>query len=334
MPESTKFPLIPAMPAIMSKSSITSVKNLTTNPSNNAKIWAGLITLYFIWGSTYLAIRFVVESVPPMLVSGMRTTLAGLILYSFGRFLGRHYTKPQRSHWKTAAITGLLMITVGNGAITLAARLVPSSFSALFGALVPVIMTLLVWYFTKKRPNSLIFFGCLLGITGVSLLMSLNHLALKGQEANLGWGIVLLLLGNLGWSLGVLLTSRAHVTLSPATMSGMQLMIGGAVSLLISTCLGELSLVHVESITLKSILSFLYLLSFGSLLGFSVFGWLTQNADPTLVATYTYVNPLVALTLGFLLAGESLNPLMLAAAFLIVGAVVLITRGKRETNDS
>lgn len=319
------------MRTITSKSSSSISPSVTTNyPSPNVNVWAGLITLYFVWGSTYLAIRLVVESVPPMLVSGLRTTLAGLILFSFGKFFGKNFVKPTFKDWKLATLTGLLMITIGNGAISFAARLVPSGLSALFGAQVPVLMTLMAWYLDKKRPNYQIMLGCLVGIIGVGYLMSLSHLALEGKEEYFGWGIFFMMLGGMSWSVGVMITSRATYTLSAATLSGMQLLIGGLVSLLISALLGDFSKVDLLSLSTKPILSFLYLLSFGSILGFSVFGWLTQRADPTMVSTYTYVNPLVAITLGFLLAGEPLNPQMLVAAGLIVGAVVLITRGKKK----
>lgn len=319
------------MTAITSKSSAPIRPNYTTSyPTPDFNVWLGLIILYFVWGSTYLAIRFVVESVPPMLVSGMRTTLAGLILFSFGKFFGKNFVKPTPKDWKLATLTGLLMITIGNGAISFAARLVPSGLSALFGAQVPVLMTIMTWYLDKKRPSYKVILGCMVGIIGVGYLMSLSHLALDGKEAYFGWGIFFMMLGGISWSVGVMITSRATYKLTPATLSGMQLLVGGIVSLVISGLLGDFSKVEPLSFNSKPVLSFLYLLSFGSLLGFSVFGWLTQKADPTLVSTYTYVNPLVAITLGFLLAGEPLNPQMLIAASLIVGAVVLITRGKKK----
>lgn len=294
------------------------------------KIWAGLITLYFVWGSTYLAIRFVVEAVPPMMTSGVRTLLAGSMLYGFGRFFGKNFVAPTKAQWWFAVRTGLLMITAGNGFVTIAASFVPSGLSALTGALVPVWLVLMQWFLDKKRPNYRILMGVVVGIVGVSLLLNLSHLALNGQEAYFGWGMLMLLLAGLTWSSGVMMTARVNTPLSPATMSGMQLIAGGTASLVISALLGEFAEVQVAAIGLKPVLSFLYLLSFGSLLGFSVFGWLTQQADPALVSTYTYVNPLVAIVLGFVLAGESLNPQMLFAASLIVGAVVLITAGKRR----
>lgn len=298
--------------------------------STSFKVWAGLVTLYLVWGSTYLAIRFVVEAVPPMLTSGLRTLFAGAVLYGYGRFFGKNFVKPTRSEWWFAAKSGLLMISIGNGLVTIAAGLVPSGLSALTGALVPVWLVLMQWVLDKKRPNYRILLGVLVGVIGVSLLLNLSHLALNGKEAYFGWGMAMLIVAGLGWSSGVMLTARRVSSLTPATVSGMQLLVGGAVSLCISVCLGDLSQVSLSAIGVKPILSFLYLLSFGSLLGFSVFGWLTQQADPALVSTYTYVNPLVAITLGFLLAGESLNPQMLFAALLIVGAVVLITLGKRR----
>lgn len=294
------------------------------------KIWAGLITLYVAWGSTYLAIRFVVEKVPPLIASGVRVLLAGSILYGFSKFFGKNYTPPTRKAWLIGAITGFLMLSIGNGALSIAAAWVPSGYSALFSALVPVCLVLMQWWLDKTKPNLQIILGVVTGIAGVGLLLKLNHLALSGQEAYFGWGVFLLIIASISWAVGVMITNRENLPYPPALISGMQLISGGVITLIISALLGEWKLFELANLTAKPVFSFLYLVSIGSLLGFSVFGWLSQQADPTLVSTYTYVNPLVAILLGWIFAGESLNLQLLMAASFIVGAVVLITFGKRK----
>ena len=300
------------------------------NQNQPLKIWAGLITLYLIWGSTYLGIRFVVESVPPFMASGMRNFLAGSILLIFA-ILTKKFQKPSRKMVITTALSGFLMISVGNGLITSAARWIPSSYSALFAALSPIILVLMLWNLTKEKPKKTVIIGSILGLVGVSILMSLKSLAIKGTEQYYLLGIFFLFVSVISWNIGVILIKKADINqYSTSQIAGTQMFVGGCLSLIFSYLHGEFNNFHVGNVNDKAIFSFIYLLIFGSIIGFLVFGWLSKVAPPTLIATYTYVNPLVAMILGAVLANEKLHPLMLLASGIIISAVILITSANRK----
>ena len=300
------------------------------NQNQPLKIWAGLITLYLIWGSTYLGIRFVVESVPPFIASGVRNFLAGSILLLFA-ILRKKFQKPSRKMLKVTALSGFLMISVGNGLITSAARWIPSSYSALFAALSPIILVLMLWNLTKVKPTKTVIVGSILGLIGVGILMSLKSLAIKGTEQYYLLGISFLFISVLCWDIGVVLIKKADINqYNTSQIAGTQMFIGGVISLIFSYLYGEFNDFQINNVTTKAIYAFVYLLTFGSIIGFLVFGWLSKVAPPTLVATYTYVNPLVAMILGALLANERLHPLMLLAGGIIISAVVLITSANRK----
>jgi drug/metabolite transporter (DMT)-like permease len=302
------------------------------NQNQPLKVWAGLITLYLVWGSTYLGIRFVVESVPSMMASGFRNFLAGFVLFTFSILSGK-YQKPSRKMLITTAFAGLFMLTLGNGLFTITAKWVPSSYSALFSALGPVKLVILLCVFDNDKPNKKVVIGAVLGIIGVCILMSLKSLALKGYEQYYGLGIVLLFFAVLGWNIGVVIVKKADINEYHASqIAGTQMIIGGFLSLIISYFWGEFDNFHVESISSKALWAFIYLLTFGSIIAFLVFSWLSKVAPPTLVATYTYVNPLVAMFLGWLLAGEKLHPLMILSGAIIVTAVILITSVSGKKN--
>ena len=300
------------------------------NQNQPLKIWAGLITLYLIWGSTYLGIRFVVESVPPFMASGFRNFFAGSVLLTFA-IVSKKYQKPSRKMLIATGLSGFFMLTVGNGLTTSAARWIPSSYSALFGALSPIILVLMLWNLTKEKPAKKVILGSILGLIGVCILMSLKSLAIKGTEQYYLLGISFLFLAILGWDIGVILIKKAEINYYNASqIAGTQMFVGGCMSLIISYLYGEFNDFQVIRITAKAMYAFLYLMTFGSIVGFLVFGWLSKVAPPTLVATYTYVNPLVAMILGALLANERLHPLMLLAGVLIITAVFLITSSNRN----
>lgn len=300
------------------------------NQNQPLKIWAGLTTLYLIWGSTYLGIRFVVESVPPFMASGMRNFLAGSILLIFA-VLTKKFQKPSRKMLITTALSGFLMISVGNGLITSAARWIPSSYSALFAALSPIILVLMLWNLTKEKPKKTVIIGSILGLIGVSILMSLKSLAIKGTEQYYLLGIFFLFVSVISWNIGVILIKKADINqYNTSQIAGTQMFVGGCLSLIFSFLHGEFDNFQVGNVNDKALFSFIYLLIFGSIIGFLVFGWLSKIAPPTLVATYTYVNPLVAMILGAVLANEKLHPLMLLASGIIISAVILITSANRK----
>ena len=299
------------------------------NQNQPLKIWVGLITLYLIWGSTYLGIRFVVESVPPFMVSGFRNFFAGSILFIFAIF-SKKYQKPSRQMLLTTALSGFFMLTIGNGLTTSAAKWIPSSYSALFSASGPVMLIALLWLWNNEKPKQRVIIGAFLGMVGVGILMSLKSLALKGTEQYYLVGIFFLFLAILGWNIGVVMVKKANINNYHASqIAGMQMLVGGSLSLIFSGLIGEFDSFQIEDVTTKAIGAFAYLLTFGSVVGFLVFSWLSKVAPPTLVATYTYVNPLVAMILGATFANENLHPLMLLASGIIISAVVLITSANR-----
>lgn len=293
----------------------------------SGRIWAGLIFLYLAWGSTYLAIRFVVEAVPPVLASGMRNLLAGMILFTIAK-ISAPSIRPTARAWGVSAVAGTLMLTIGNGGVTIALHWVPSGYASLFSALVPAWLVL-IQLVDGIRPSRGVLLGLVLGLIGVALLVNQDQLALTGQERYFGWGIFSLLVATVGWSAGVITAQKGALAYPTALIAGMQMLCGGGLSILLSGVLGEWGSFDSSLLTFKPVASFTYLLVVGSLIAFTVFGWLSKVAPPTLVATYTYVNPLVAILLGNLFANEKLDPKMLLAAGVIVAAVVLITTGKK-----
>jgi len=299
------------------------------NQNQPLKIWAGLITLYLIWGSTYLAVRFAVESIPPFMVSGFRNFLAGLILFAFS-ILSKKYQKPTRKLLITTTISGFFMLTISNGLTAIVAKWIPSSYSALFFASGPVILMTLLWLWNKEKPKKKVIIGAFLGMVGVGILMSLKSLAIKGTEQYYLLGIFFLFLAVLAWNIGMVMVKNAKINNYHASqIAGMQMIIGGSLSLVFSGLIGEFDSFQVANITPKAIGAFAYLLTFGSVVGFLVFGWLSKVAPLTLVATYTYVNPLVAMILGAIFANERLHPLMLLSGGIIISAVVLITSANK-----
>jgi drug/metabolite transporter (DMT)-like permease len=306
------------------------IRNMN-NQNHQLKIWAGLITLYLVWGSTYLGMRFVVESVPAIMASGFRNFLAGSILLIFALLSGK-FQKPSRQMLKTTFLAGFLMLTIGNSLFTMAAKWLPSSYSALFSASGPVVLIILLWLINHEKPKPTVIIGAVLGIIGVGILMSLKSLAIKGNEAFYLVGIIFLIIAVLAWNIGVVVVAQSDMSQYHASqIAGTQMFIGGSISLIISYFLKEFDTFQWQTVAPKALWSFAYLLTFGSVIAFLVFSWLSKVASPTLVATYTYVNPLVAMVLGSVFASEHLHPLMILSAMIIITAVILITSVNRKS---
>jgi drug/metabolite transporter (DMT)-like permease len=299
----------------------------------NLKIWAGLWTLYLVWGSTFLGVRVVVESVPSMIVSGFRNIIAGVIMIGLA-FATKKYQKPTKDYLRVTTISGFLMLTVGNGFLAVAAQWVPSSFSALFGAMGPVMLVVLLWFMNKEKPQKIVLVGAALGIVGVSILMSQKKLALHGSEQYYFWGVFFLFLAVLGWNLGVVWLKRQDINhYSSMQTSGFQMLIGGTFATIISFFLGNFNDFHPSEIPTTTYFWSVYLIVIGSILAFLVFSWLSKVAEPTLIATYTYVNPMIAMLLGWLFADEKLSSLMLVAGVFIISAVILISTSKKTPQN-
>jgi drug/metabolite transporter (DMT)-like permease len=291
-----------------------------------AKLLLAFAAVYFIWGSTYLFIRFAIETVPPFLVGGIRFVLAGALMYGWLRLRGA--ARPTRAEWRSAFIVGPLMMTGGNGGIVWAEQFVASGVVALVVALVPLWMLLLTWMRGGGRPSGREWFGVATGLVGVAMLVSTD-----GNPAHGGIGplaALVLILSTLSWSVGSLIARDAPLPASPLLASAMEMIAGGVGMLLIATVRGEYAQLAVSDVSWRSGLSILYLAAFGSVVAFSAYKWLLSRVTPAAVGTYAFVNPVVAVALGWAFASEPLGARTLAAMVVIVGAVVAISLRPRH----
>jgi drug/metabolite transporter (DMT)-like permease len=299
-----------------------------TTPSRAAILGAFAI-VYIIWGSTYLGIRFAIDSIPPLLMAGSRYLLAGVLLYGFMRLRGE--AAPTRQGWLTAIVIGICLLTFGNGGVTLGEQYIPSGMTSLLVATVPMFLALLGWASgVADRPTPWVALGLVLGLSGVYLLArtpGASHVAIPGHEAI---GIALVLVAALVWAIGSLYSKKKQAASSPFLAGGMQMICGGLAMLLIGVARGETSGFELSAITTKSWLAYAYLVSFGSIVAFSAYIWLLRAVEPALAGTYAFVNPVVAVLLGWAFAGEQLTVGMLGGAALIVAAVVLVVLGGRK----
>jgi drug/metabolite transporter (DMT)-like permease len=280
----------------------------------------GFALVYVIWGSTYLGIRFAVASMPPLLMCGVRHLIAGLILYSVLRYQGA--PRPTKIHWKSAVLLGGLFLLGGNGLVSVAEQVVPSGVTALIVAAVPLWMVLLSALDRKVRPRASVVAGVLLGVVGIGLLVLPGF---SGAQDHVNpWGVATLLVATFAWATGSLYAPRAPLPTSSLLGTGME-MIGGGVLLLIAGSLnGELTSLDLAGISMKSLLALVYLIAFGSLLGFTAYVWLLKVTTPARASTYAFVNPVIAVLLGWALAGEQLTLRVALATVVIVAAVALI----------
>jgi drug/metabolite transporter (DMT)-like permease len=277
--------------------------------------------VYLIWGSTYLAIRVGVRSLPPFLMSGCRFVCAGGLLYAVLRARGT--PAPTRAHWARATIAGLLMLTAGNGLVTWAEKQVPSNLTALLVAAVPLYMALLDWARPGgTRPKRRVFAGIAIGAAGMALLVSGGR---ESAHATSTLAIGAILLSGLCWSAGSLYSRYGSLNPNPVMAAAQQMISGGIVMLLISVVRGDPAAVARTGVTSDSVIALVYLTLFGSFVAYSAFGWLIKATTPTRLSTTAYVNPLVAVVLGWLVLGERLGPLALAGAATIVAAVLVMT---------
>jgi drug/metabolite transporter (DMT)-like permease len=286
-------------------------------------VMAAFGSVYIIWGSTYLAIRYALETLPPLLMAGARHILAGGILYVALRLSGG--VRPKALHWRSAAIIGALLLLGGNGGVCWAEQTVPSGLAALLVTSVPIWMVLLNWLRRDGvRPGILEIVGVTLGLAGVVILIGSENLA-NGAPLN-RMGPFVLIAASLSWAIGSIYSRHAPLPESPLSATAMEMLCGGVLLLLSGAISGEGARLALENVSLRSVLSLGYLIFFGSLVAFSAYVWLLRVSTPARVSTYAFVNPVVAVVLGYMFAGEPLTPRTMVAAAVIVTAVVLITR--------
>ncbi len=287
------------------------------------RLIAAFAAVYIVWGSTYLAIRFAVETLPPLLMAGARFLLSGAILLAFARLRDPSVT-PTRLDWRTGLVSGALLLLVGNGGVSWAEQRVPSGLAALLVAVVPVWMVLLDWMRPSgRRPPALVFVGLALGLAGLGLLVGPDGLRSDG-EIGLS-GAIVLMLASLAWAAGSLYTKHAPKPSSGLNGAATQMIAGGLCLVLAGVVAGETANMDLANASSRSVLGFLYLVTFGSLIGFTAYYYLLAHTSAAKAATYAYVNPVVAVLLGWALADEVVTARTLVAAAVILAGVAIIT---------
>ncbi len=285
------------------------------------KVLLAFAAIYVIWGSTYLAIRFAIETLPPFLMAGTRFLISGVMLYAWSR--GRGAAKPERVHWKATAIIGALLLLGGNGGVVWAEQRVASGLAALLVATLPVWMVTMEWARGGIRPTAGVFAGLALGLMGIGLLVGPGEFA-GGVGAD-AVGAVVLVVASISWAAGSIYSRGAKLPPSPLLTTGMEMLAGGALLVLAGLATGELGRLDLAAASPKSWLALLYLILFGSLIGFTAYIWLLKVSTPAKVSTYAYVNPVVAVMLGWALAGEELSMRTMIAAGVIIAGVAMIS---------
>lgn len=278
--------------------------------------------IYLIWGTTYLAIRLAVETIPAFLMAGVRFLVAGALAFAFLR--ARGVPLPARIHWRSAFAVGGLMLLGGNGFVTWAEQEVPSGIAALVVATVPMWMTLMDWLFAGgRRPDRRTAAGLVLGFIGIGMLIGPRLFVETAGIGLASW--VILFLAPILWSAGSLYSRRAALPENVFMSTAMEMLAAGFLLLLAGFVTGEGQRLDVGAITSRSLLATLYLTIFGSIVALTAYIWLLKTVDAARVATYTYVNPVIAVFLGWLVLSETVTAQMLIAVAVIVVAVVLIT---------
>ena len=277
--------------------------------------------VYFIWGSTFLAIRFAIETLPPLWMAGVRFLIAGALLYGWVVFRGGA-ARPSLGQWGVATLQGGLFFLIGNGATTWAELRVPSGMAALVVSTIPLMMVLFDWASGGARPTRSVVLAVALGFAGIALLVVGPGGSASGRIDPIG--ALALLAADIAWSAGSIYTARAARPANPLQSNAMQMLAGGALLLIASAAIGEWGRLDLGSASLRSTLSMLYLSIFGSIIAFTAYSWLLHATTPARVSTYAFVNPIIAVFLGWVFAGEVLTPLTFVAAFVIIVAVVII----------
>ncbi len=290
------------------------------------QLWIAFAALYIIWGSTYLSIKIAIETMPPFLMATTRFLLAGAILYAYARLKGE--AQPTKKHWIHASIVGSLLIAGGNGIVTFSEQWIDSSMAALIIASNPLFMTLLSWWGgVQSKPTLRIVASLLGGFAGVVLLMASSKDIAIGNSFI---GYVLILLAVLFWTLGSVYSKRNPQQINPWLQSGMQMLCGSVACLIAGALLGEFKSLNVEGISMRSWTAFGYLTLMGSLAGFTSYVFLLRHCAPSAVSSHAYVNPAVALVLGWVVLGETLTPGGFVGSGLVLVSVYALLRQGRS----
>jgi len=295
--------------------STLTVTQTTLHKRFDLRLVLAFLAIYVIWGSTFLAIRTTVLLVPPWFSAGVRFFTAGVILFGFTQLRGVAW--PSLREWRNLTLIGLLMFSVTYGALFWAEQFVPSGITSVLEATLPLFTVILeVFILRQQRFRWRIAIALAVGFSGVVLMMLKT-----GQQSFATVPCLLILGGSLSWTLGAVFTRSLPLPASRTVTAGAEMMLGGGVLLVVSLISGELR--PFPAIPMKAALSLVYLIVAGSLIGFTAFVWLLGRMPASRVASHAYVNPVVAIALGYFVAGEQITPRMLIGAALVVGSVVL-----------
>lgn len=297
----------------------------TSSTQRTAPGWQitfAFMVVYVVWGSTYLAIRYGIATIPPFFMAGARFLMAGGLMYAWCRLRGA--APPTAREWRAALIVGTLLLLFGNGGVTWAEQRISSGAAALLVATEPLWLVGLAWATrTTGRPTWLQFLGIALGLAGVAFLMwPAGHVS---GQAGILFSAAVILVAACSWAAGSLYAPRAPLPSNRSLATGMQMLTGGGLLAIAGLATGETRQLHLAHVTTSSLLGLAYLTVFGSLVAFSAYSWLLDKATPARLSTYAYVNPMIAVLLGWLVAGEPLGVRALGSMVLIVVAVILLT---------
>jgi drug/metabolite transporter (DMT)-like permease len=293
----------------------------TKDSSHPTLVLVSFALVYIVWGSTYYAIRIGIESFPPYLLAGLRHLAVGVVFYPAFRILSRE--KPTLPQWRTSFITGCLLLMVGNGTVSWAEETIPSGIAALLVATVSLWMVLVDWLRPGgMRPAPRVIAGFFLGFAGMALLVGPKHLGNSDRVDPVG--ACALIGASLAWAVGSIYSRHHPLPRTPLLAAGMQTLCGGGMLCLFAVVIGETRQFHFANVTLRSWLALLYLVIFGSALGFSAYVYILKHSTAARVATYAFVNPVVALFLGWFLASEPLSLRTVLASGIILAAVLLV----------
>jgi len=292
-------------------------------------IWTALSAVYIIWGTTYLAIRVSNQTLPPLIAAGIRFFIAGAVLYAVTVRRGDvEGDRPTRTNWIAAGLVGAGLVAGGNGLVVLAEVTLPSGIISLIIALVPLWMALVDRVLLQRRVGWVTTFGLILGFGGAALLIGVAGIDAGAPLS----GMLIGVLASLSWTSGSLYSRNAPLPKRPLVGAGMEMMVGGAILVIAGVLRGEIPLIRFEDFSAASLLALTYLITIGSWVGYTSYVWLLRNAKTSLVSTYAYVNPVVAVFLGWLILDETVTLRTIAAGAVIVIAVAIIISTNRPAD--
>ncbi len=291
------------------------------------QIIAAFASIYTVWGSTYLAIRYAVETMPPFVMGGSRFLISGVLLYAWSRSRGA--PRPTLRQWRNATIAGGFLLLGGNGGVVWAEQTVSSGMTALLVSILPFWLVIIEWARPpRRRPSAAVLIGLVVGFLGLVVLIGPGDIGANGVSL---LGAIVLILASLSWAIGSFWSRDADMPESGLLTTGMEMLGGGALLFLAGVVFGELRGLDVSAISRASWVGWIYLIVFGSLIGFTSYIWLLDKVSPAHLGTYAYVNPVVAVILGWAIAGETFSLRTGIAAVIVICAVALITTARTKT---